>query len=268
MSTECHTGYDVLLFLFGSEKFCILLCNSTFYYALIYVIIQDWVTFGIFVFCFAFPYYGLFHLELSCEVVLCLRHTLHSTQWTRIRLPSRGMGIVLRHVAIFCHPLLKWLSCFSQKPSAQRIVQSFETFRVRKWWLGHPGSRAIRTRLSVWSYTQLFWCWNCWRKSIEKEYIVASILAWLQTLYFLFKVRRGHVIKKQKKQNKTKQNNLFSTVRLTQKFMCPCSPRLEKFASMPSSRFWQTYNLISTLWSRTSITNRAIIYALKSARRF
>ena len=30
---------------------------------------------------------------------------------------------------------------------------------------------------------------------LTKEYIVASILAWLQTLYFLFKVRRGHVIK-------------------------------------------------------------------------
>ena len=40
---------------------------------------------------------------------------------------------------------------------------------------------------------------------LTKEYIVASILAWLQTLYFLFKVRRGHVIKK--------QNNLLSTVR-------------------------------------------------------
>ena len=31
---------------------------------------------------------------------------------------------------------------------------------------------------------------------LTKEYIVASILAWLQTLYFLFKVRRGHEIKK------------------------------------------------------------------------
>ena len=53
---------------------------TTFYYAVIYVIIQDWVTFGIFVFCFAFPYYDLFYLELSCEVVLCLRHILHGTQ--------------------------------------------------------------------------------------------------------------------------------------------------------------------------------------------
>ena len=33
---------------------------------------------------------------------------------------------------------------------------------------------------------------------LTKEYIVASILAWLQTLYFLFKVRRGHEIKKKK----------------------------------------------------------------------
>ena len=45
-------------------------------------------------------------------------------------------------------------------------------------------------------------------KENRKEYIVASILAWYkQTLYFLFKVRRGHVIKK--------QNNLLSTVRQT-----------------------------------------------------
>ena len=33
---------------------------------------------------------------------------------------------------------------------------------------------------------------------LTEEYIVASILAWLQTLYFLFKVRRGHEIKKKK----------------------------------------------------------------------
>ena len=38
-----------------------------------------------------------------------------------------------------------------------------------------------------------------------KEYIVASILAWLQTLYFLFKVRQGHEIKK------TKQPLAYST---------------------------------------------------------
>ena len=42
---------------------------------------------------------------------------------------------------------------------------------------------------------------------LTKEYIVASILACLQTLYFLFKVRRGHVIKK--------QNNLFPIERQT-----------------------------------------------------
>ena len=47
-------------------------------------------------------------------------------------------------------------------------------------------------------------------KEYRKEYIVASILAWLQTLYFLFKVRRGHVIKKKK------QNNLLSTMRQTE----------------------------------------------------
>ena len=55
---------------------------------------------------------------------------------------------------------------------------------------------------------------------LTKEYIVASILAWLQTLYFLFKVRRGHMIKK--------QNNLLCTVRQSEKFMGPCFPRLEK----------------------------------------
>ena len=58
---------DDLLFLFCSVRVCILLCNPTFFYALIYVIIQDWVTFGIFAFCFAFPYYNLFHfVNRSC----------------------------------------------------------------------------------------------------------------------------------------------------------------------------------------------------------
>ena len=67
---------------------------------------------------------------------------------------------------------------------------------------------------------------------LTKEYIVASILAWLQTLYFLFEVRRGHEIKK--------KNNLLPIVRQTWKFMCSCFPRLEKHGSMPSFRFWRT----------------------------
>ena len=201
--------------------FCILLCNYTFYYVLYFAILtwrfrllwwrfalsiwQCKVLYPIVQFYILLCTYLCYHPRLgyfrnfcilfcapvlwsvSSWVVLCLCHILHGTQWTRIRRPSRGMGIVLSHVAIFCHPLLKWLSCFSQKPSAQRIVQNFEAVRVRKWWLGHPGSRAIRTRLSVWSYTpggilpsriyrvppgsytQLFWCWNCWRKRIEKS---------------------------------------------------------------------------------------------------
>ena len=89
-------------------------------------------------------------------------------------------------------------------------------------------------------------------KEYRKEYIVASILAWLQTLYFLFKVRRGHVIKKKNKTTSCLQCD-------RQKFTCSCSPRLEKLGSMPSFRFWQTYNLISTLCNRTLSTNRAII---------
>ena len=93
---------DVLPFLFGSVKFCMLLCNSTSYYAGH----PRWVAFGIFVFCFAFPYYDLFHLvNRSC---ITLTHILHGTQWTNIRRPSRGMGIVLSHAATFCHPLSKW----------------------------------------------------------------------------------------------------------------------------------------------------------------
>ena len=67
---------------------------------------------------------------------------------------------------------------------------------------------------------------------LTKEYIVASILAWLQTLYFLFKVRRGHEIKK--------KNNLLPIVRQTWKFMCLCFPRLKKHGSMLSFRFWWT----------------------------
>ena len=44
---------------------------------------------------------------------------------------------------------------------------------------------------------------------LTKEYIIlASILAWLQTLYFLFKVCWGNMIKK--------QNNVSFTVRQTE----------------------------------------------------
>ena len=47
-------------------------------------------------------------VNLWIEVVLCFCNVLHDTQWTKIRWPSRGMGIVLSHSAIFCHPLSKW----------------------------------------------------------------------------------------------------------------------------------------------------------------
>ena len=47
-------------------------------------------------------------LILWIDVVLCLRHILHGTQRTKIRRPSRGMGIILSHTAIFCHSLSKW----------------------------------------------------------------------------------------------------------------------------------------------------------------
>ena len=95
---------DVLRFLFGSVKFCILLCNSTLYYALIYVITQDWVTFGIFVFCFAFPYYDLFHL-----VKLYYAYAISCMALSGQKFGGRAgrMGIVLNHAAIFCHTLLK-----------------------------------------------------------------------------------------------------------------------------------------------------------------
>ena len=55
-----------------------------------------------------FLYSVLLCFILWIEVVLCLRHILHGTQWTKIRRPSWGMGMVLSHAAIFCHPLSKW----------------------------------------------------------------------------------------------------------------------------------------------------------------
>ena len=137
------------------RPFCILLCIYIFYYVL-YSAILTW-RFRLLWWCFALsiwqcrvlypivqfyillctylcyhPRLGYFRnfcilfcapvlWSVSSWVVLCLCHILHGTQWTRIRRPSRGMGIVLSHVAIFCHPLL---SCFSQEPSGQRIVQN------------------------------------------------------------------------------------------------------------------------------------------------
>ena len=42
------------------------------------------------------------------KLYYALRHILHGTQWAKIRRPSRGMGIVVSHAVIFCHPLSKW----------------------------------------------------------------------------------------------------------------------------------------------------------------
>ena len=94
---------DVLPFLLGSVKFCKLLCNSTFY-ALMYVIIQDWVTFGIFVFCFASQYYDLFQLVklYYAYVISCM-----ALGGQKLDGQAGGMGIVLNDTAIFCHPLFK-----------------------------------------------------------------------------------------------------------------------------------------------------------------
>ena len=139
---------DVLLFLLGSLKFCKLLCNSTFY-ALMYVIIQDWVTFRIFVFCFASQYYDLFQLVklYYAYVISCM-----ALGGQKLDGQAGGIGIVLNDTAIFCHPL------FKRRTMLTVMLQSETTFgtycsifwdRVRKWWLRHLGSRAISTRLSV-----------------------------------------------------------------------------------------------------------------------
>ena len=121
------------------RPFCILLCIYSFYYVL-YSAILTW-RFRLLWWCFAlsiwqckvlYPIvqfllcrsskigllseilYSVFRSHviicfiLWIEVVLCLRNVLHGTQWPKIRRPSRGMGIVLSHSAIFCHPLSKW----------------------------------------------------------------------------------------------------------------------------------------------------------------
>ena len=136
---------DVMSSLFGIVNsilpFCILLCIYSFYYVL-YSAILTW-RFRRLWWCFAlsicqckvlyptvqfyillcrssmigllseFLYFVLRSRVMICfilwiEVVLCLRHILHGTQWTKIRRPSRGIGIVLSDSAIFCHPLSKW----------------------------------------------------------------------------------------------------------------------------------------------------------------
>ena len=63
-----------------------------------------------------------------------------------------------------------------------------------------------------------------------KEYIVASILAWLQTFYFLFKVCWGHEIKK------TKQPLAYSTTDMEiHVFMFPEAWKTRKHAFLS---FW------------------------------
>ena len=110
---------DVLLFLLGSVKFCMLLWNSTFYYALMYVITQDWVTFGIFVFCFAFQYYDLFHL-----VKLYYAYVISCMALSGQKIDGRAgeMSIVLNDAAIFCHPL------FKRRTMSTLMLQSETTF--------------------------------------------------------------------------------------------------------------------------------------------
>ena len=99
----CIVWCDVLLFLLGSVKFCKLLCNSTFS-ALMYVIIQDWVTFGNFVFCFVSQYYDMFQLVklYYAYVISCM-----ALSGQKLDGQAGGMGIVLNDAAIFCHPLFK-----------------------------------------------------------------------------------------------------------------------------------------------------------------
>ena len=63
---------------------------------------------------------------------------------------------------------------------------------------------------------------------LTKEYIVASILARLQTLYFLFKVRWGHMIKKKK------QRLVYSTTDIEiHVSMFPEAWKTRKYAFLP-----------------------------------
>ena len=66
--------------------------------------IQDWVTLGILVFCFAFPYYDLFHL-----VKLYYAYVKSCMALSGQKLDGRagGMGIVLNEATTFCHLLFK-----------------------------------------------------------------------------------------------------------------------------------------------------------------
>ena len=142
-----HSTIGVMSSLFGIvnsiRPLCILLCIYTFYYVW-YSAILTWrfrlldlwwcfalsiwqckVLYHIVQFCILYCrsskngllsefLYSVFRSRIMIcfilwiEVVLCLRHILHGTQGTKIRRSSRGMGIVLSHAAIFCHPLSKW----------------------------------------------------------------------------------------------------------------------------------------------------------------
>ena len=141
---------DVFFFLFGSVKFCILLCNSTFFYALKYVIIQDWVTLGIF--------YSVLRSRITiCLILWSCIMLMSYTAWHSVNkneMAKQGNGHCSQPRCYFLPSAVKnggqcRLSCCSQKPSSQCVVWYFETVKVGKWWLGHPWSCAIQTRLSV-----------------------------------------------------------------------------------------------------------------------
>ena len=107
-----------------------------------------------------------------CEVVLCLCHILHGTQWTKIKWPSRGMGIVLSQAAISCHPLSKMADNVACHVAARNHLRNVLFDILRQLKLGNGDSDTldhVQYRLDclyrIILRSQVFWCWNCWWKS-------------------------------------------------------------------------------------------------------
>ena len=67
-------------------------------------IIQDWVTFEIFVFCFAFPHYDV----SSCESKLYYAYVTLGMALTGQKLDEQGNGYRSQPRSHFCYPLSKW----------------------------------------------------------------------------------------------------------------------------------------------------------------
>ena len=143
----------------------------------------------------------------SCEVVSYLRHILHGTQWTKIRRPSRGNGYRSQPRCHFLPSAVKKTDNVDCHVAARNHLRNVLFNILRQLESGNSDLDTmdhVQYRLDC-LYRVILGCFDA---GIVDERVHCSFhFSLVADSLFLFKVRRGHVIKK--------QNNLLSTERQT-----------------------------------------------------